>query len=116
MLHRLEHAGERRQASARIRLTAFYEQVGWQPATTAVKSSRNHSSHSNDKLVPLKIDRTGTESQQLRSHDAVRSTEECQGRIFSLPHNVTPYVACNTTSAFLHLRFCILRRIGVCTS
>ncbi|CAM9200221.1 unnamed protein product, partial [Hapterophycus canaliculatus] len=26
MLHRLEHAGERRQAAARIRLTAFYEQ------------------------------------------------------------------------------------------
>lgn len=27
MLHRLEHAGERRQASARIRLTEFYEKV-----------------------------------------------------------------------------------------
>ncbi|CAN0051001.1 unnamed protein product [Pylaiella littoralis] len=27
LLHRLEHAGERRQASARIRLTAFYEQA-----------------------------------------------------------------------------------------
>lgn len=27
MLHRLEHAGERRQASARVRLTAFYEQA-----------------------------------------------------------------------------------------
>lgn len=27
MLHRLEHAGERRQAVARVRLTSFYEQV-----------------------------------------------------------------------------------------
>lgn len=27
MLHRLEHAGERRQARARVRLTKFYEQV-----------------------------------------------------------------------------------------
>lgn len=27
MLHRLEHAGERRQAVARVRLTKFYEEA-----------------------------------------------------------------------------------------